>query len=158
MVSDTVVVESRSVSASDAVPHRWASDGSGVYTIASVGEDSGGVSRGSKIVMNLKKSCHEFLEAKRIKDIIKRYSSFVPFPIKLNGEVVNTVSAVWTMDKSEVTEAQYKEFYKFISQAYDDPMFTLHFRTDAPLDLKVLFFTPSVSLSMITLFFPPIPS
>lgn len=43
-----------------------------------------------------------------------------------------------------MTEAQYKEFYKFISQAYDDPMFTLHFRTDAPLDLKVLFFTPSM--------------
>ena len=57
---------------------------------------------------------------------------------------MNKVTAIWTQDKSEVTDEQYKEFYKFIGSAYDEPIFRLHFKTDAPLDLKVLFFTPSM--------------
>lgn len=65
------------------------------------------------------------------------------FPIKVNGEVVNTVSAIWTKDKKEVTEDQYNEFYRFIANAYDKPKYKLHFRTDAPLDLKVLLYVPS---------------
>merc|ERR1719231_1428706 len=94
--------------------------------------------------MNIKESCAEFLDERRIRNIVKKYSNFVPFPIKVNGEQVNKVTAIWTQDKSEVTEEQYKEFYKFIGSAFDEPLFTQHFKTDAPLDLKVLFFTPSM--------------
>lgn len=65
------------------------------------------------------------------------------FPIKLDGEVVNTVSAIWTQDKKNVTEQQYDEFYRFIANAYDKPKFRLHFRTDAPIDLKCLFYIPT---------------
>lgn len=93
--------------------------------------------------MKLKESCAEFAEPERLKSIVKKYSSFVSFPIKLNGEVINTVSALWTQDKKSVTPEQYKEFYRFISTSYDDPQFTLHFRTDAPIDLKCLLFVPS---------------
>lgn len=147
MVSNSVEVESLPAtatepSASPSIPHIWTSDGSGLYTIAT--SDAADVARGSKIIMTLKDTCVEFLDSKRLKDIIKRYSNFVPFPIKLNGEQINTVSAIWTLDKSEVTDVQYKEFYRFIGAAYDEPIFRLHFRTDAPLDLKVLFFTPSM--------------
>ena len=79
----------------------------------------------------------------RIKDIIKRYSNFVSFPIKVNGTPVNTVSAIWLQDKKSISESQYNEFYKFVSGAFDTPMFTLHFQVDAPLDLKALFFFPT---------------
>jgi TNF receptor-associated protein 1 len=75
--------------------------------------------------------------------IIKRYSSFVAFPLRLNGELVNTVGAIWTMDKKDVADAQYDEFYKFISNAHDKPSYRLHFKTDAPLDLKCLFYIPT---------------
>jgi HSP90 family molecular chaperone len=70
-------------------------------------------------------------------------SNFVSFPIKVDNEVINKVNAIWLQDKSTVTEAQYTEFYKFVASAYDAPLFTLHFRTDAPLDLKALFFFPT---------------
>lgn len=56
---------------------------------------------------------------------------------------MNTVSAIWTQDKKDVTDAQYDEFYKFLTNAYDNYKYKLHFRTDAPLDLKCLFFIPS---------------
>ena len=148
MVSDSVSVESRSaVEANDAVlPHKWSSDGSGVFTIESLPSIAGldGEHRhGSKITMKLKESCKEFADPERIRSIIKHYSSFVSFPIKVNGEAVNTVSAIWTKDKKEVTEDQYTEFYRFIANAYDKPKYHLHFRTDAPIDLKVLLYVPS---------------
>merc|ERR1711871_1195702 len=132
----------------------WSSDGSGQYTISepepvvaseeAIQEAEIPLTRGSKITLHVKDSCAEFLEEKRIENIIEKYSNFVPFPIKVGGEQVNKVTAIWTQDKSEVTDEQYKEFYKFIGSAYDEPIFRLHFKTDAPLDLKVLFFTPSM--------------
>ena len=148
MVSDSVTVESVSASkpAADAAgkPHRWSSDGSGVYTIESTdGSASPDLVRGSKITMRLKESCKEFADPARVKEIIKRYSSFVSFPIRVNGDVVNTVSAIWMNDKKDVTPEQYQDFYKFLTSAYDKPKYTLHFRTDAPLDLKCLFYIPS---------------
>eukprot|EP01038_Epipyxis_sp_PR26KG_P005772 gene5772-7969_t len=142
MVSDTVSVESISAAESELITaHKWSSDGSGVFKIEEI-QPSDGMTHGSKIIMQLKDSCKEFTETERVKSIIQRYSNFVAFPIKLNGELVNTVSAIWTQDKAFVTEEQYTEFYKFISNAYDKPRYKLHFRTDAPLDLKCLFFIP----------------
>ena len=142
MISDKVVVESVSaLDNSDKLCHKWSSDGSGQFMI----EDSTSVDleRGSRITMHLKDSCIEYLEIDRIKNIIKKYSSFVNFPIKLNTEVINTVSALWTQDKSTISTEQYNEFYRFISSAYDKPKFINHFKTDAPIDLKCLFFIPT---------------
>jgi TNF receptor-associated protein 1 len=74
--------------------------------------------------------------------IIKRYSNFVSFPVKVDGEVVNTVSAIWTLEKTAVTEEMYMDFYKFLTNAHDKPKYRLHFRADAPIELKCLFYVP----------------
>ncbi len=55
--------------------------------------------------------------------IIKRYSSFVSFPIKVNGEAVNVVQAIWAKEKTAVTEEQYDDFYRFIANTYDKPVY-----------------------------------
>ncbi len=145
MVADTVSVESASAAASSGnhQQHKWSSDGSGVYTIEETTGKTDLINRGCKIELKLKESCKDFADPEKIQSIIKRYSNFVAFPIKLNEEVVNTVSAVWLQDKKTVTTQQYNDFFKFIANAYDEPKYTLHFRTDAPLDLKCLFFVPS---------------
>ena len=157
MVSDKVVVESLPAidggsGGSDNVVHKWISDGTGTFTIetipstslsaASISSHAIKSGHGSIITMSLKDTCAEFANDHSIKEIIKKYSNFVAFPIKLNGETVNTVTALWVQDKKSVTEKQYSEFYKFIANAYDEPRYTLHFRTDAPIDLKCLFFIP----------------
>lgn len=150
MVSDRVSVESRSaVGDVDSPLHRWSSDGSGEFEIERLSESEaekdglGHHSHGSTLTLYLKKECAEFSQPDRIKSIIKHYSSFVSFPIKVNGEVVNSVSAIWTKDKRDVTEEQYNEFYRFLCNAYDTPKYRLHFRTDAPIDLKVLLYVPA---------------
>ncbi len=116
----------------------WVSEGLGSYDVRT----ADGLPRGTKIVMELKEDAHEFAGAARVKEIIRQYSSFVPFPIKVNGEQVNTVQAIWARNKSEVTEEEYNEFYKFIATAYDEPHYRLHFTADAPLAINALLFVP----------------
>lgn len=116
----------------------WISEGAGSYDIRT----ADCLQRGTKIILELKEDAHEFAGAARVKEIIRQYSSFVPFPIKVDGEQVNTVQAIWTLNKSEVTEEEYKEFYKFIANAFDEPLYRLHFSADAPLAINSLLFVP----------------
>ncbi|OAI57549.1 molecular chaperone HtpG, partial [Verrucomicrobiaceae bacterium SCGC AG-212-N21] len=117
----------------------WTSDGATGYDI----ETAEGQRRGCKLVLFLKDDAADFAKASEIKRILAKYSNFVGFPIHLNGERVNTIEALWLKNKSEVTEDQYKEFYKFATHSWDDPQFTIHFNADAPLNINALLFTPS---------------
>ena len=117
----------------------WTSDGAGGYEI----EAANDVPRGTRIVLHLKEDAKEFAENWQVKNIIKRYSSFVPFPIKLNGDAINTVQALWTRSKAEIKDEEYKEFYEFIGHDPEPPLARLHFTADAPLALQALLFVPS---------------
>ncbi|MDQ8180662.1 molecular chaperone HtpG [Pelagicoccus sp. SDUM812005] len=121
--------------------HVWSSDGVGSYEI----EESDDTQRGARIVIHLGEDFKQYAKADTVKEIIKRYSSFVQFPIKLNDEKVNTVDALWLRSKSEITDEEYTEFYKFQANAFDEPHYRLHFSADAPLDIKALLFTPKTN-------------
>lgn len=95
------------------------------------------VSRGSTIVIKLREDSAEFSDAAHVRSIIKKYSNFVNFPIHVDGELVNTVQALWTMSKNNITDEQYTEFYRYIANAFDEPRTTLHFSADAPIALQV---------------------
>jgi molecular chaperone HtpG len=137
MVAKSVKVYSRSWK-KDEPAHVWTSDGSGSYEIEEVSDQQ----RGTKIVIELKDDCGEFATEGRIKEILERYSAFVSFPVNLNGKHINTVQALWLRSKSEITDEQYTEFYKFQSHAYDEPRLRLHFSADAPLQINALLFVP----------------
>jgi molecular chaperone HtpG len=121
--------------------HVWESDGSGSYTI----EEAEGQRRGCKIVVELKDECSEFSLASKIEGILKRYSSFVQFPINLNGKRVNTIQALWLRNKNEIKDEEYTQFYKFQANAFDAPRLRLHFSADAPLAINALLFVPEES-------------
>jgi len=137
MVADKVQVFTHSWR--DGEPgHVWTSDGSGSFEI----EEVEGQRRGAKIVLHLKDDEKSFASDSTVKEIIKRYSSFVQFPINLNGEKVNTVDALWLRSKNEIKDEEYTEFYKFQANAWDEPKYRLHFNADAPLAINALLFTP----------------
>jgi TNF receptor-associated protein 1 len=144
MVADKVTVYSRSYKAGEA-GWIWTSDGQTGYEIEPAGE----LDRGTKVVLHLRDT--EFAQKHRVESVIKRYSNFVQFPIELNGEVVNTVQALWTKNKSEVTESEYEEFYKYIGHDAEAPLYRLHFNADAPLSIRSLLFVPPKSLELLTL-------
>jgi len=159
-------VEVASTPADPAEPsHVWASEGAGHYSIhaltygpsttdaaaagapaegeegtasaaAPSGSDKPG--RGCRITIHLKEDQKEYLEAHRLREVIKTHSNFVNFPIRVEGEVVNTVQAIWTQSPSEVSDEDYTSFYRFMTGSYDDPTYRLHFRADSPIDLKVM--------------------
>lgn len=137
MVAKEVKVYSRS-SREEEPGHVWTSSGAGEYQI----EEVEGQRRGTKIVVFLKDEDKQFASDSNIKEIVKRYSSFVQFPIKLNGDVVNTIDALWLRSKSEIKDEDYTEFYKFQANAWDEPRYRLHFNADAPLAINALLFVP----------------
>ena len=121
----------------------WTSDGLGEYTIEEAPDTQ---RRGAKIVLKLKDSEKSFANASTIESIIKRYSSFVPFAINLNGKKIETVEALWLRSKNEITKEEYTEFYKYQANAFDEPTYTLHFSADAPIAINALLFTPKENM------------
>ena len=126
----------------------WESDGSGGYSI----DKTEGQRRGTKIVIQLKDEFEEFSKEDRIKDIVKKYSAFVQFPVSVNGEKVNTVDAIWLRSKSEIKDEEYEEFYKFQANDYDSPLMRLHFSADAPLEINSLLFVPKRNMEKMGMF------
>jgi molecular chaperone HtpG len=136
MAGNRVLVQSRSWDGSEG--HEWSSDGTGTFTIT----EMPGLRRGTRIIVELKEDAHDYALKWKVESIIKQYSAFVSFPIKLEGETVNTVQALWTRSKSEITDQEYTDFYKFVGNAHDEPMYRLHFSADAPLAINALLFVP----------------
>ena len=136
MVADEVTVFSRRHD--DEQAHCWTSTGDGSYSLS----EASGVSAGTKIVLKLKPEESTYASRFHIEQNIRKYSNFVGFPITVDGERVNTVEAIWTKSKSEVTEEQHNEFFRYVAQSFDDPRYTLHFNADSPLSIRALFYVP----------------
>ena len=137
MVANKVTVWSRSFRP-DEQGWRWTSDGAGGYELEPVND----LPRGTKITLQLKDDAKEFAQSDGIERIIKRYSSFVPFPIELNGKRLNTVQAIWARSKNEIKDEEYDEFYQFVGHDHEKPLYRLHFTADAPLAIQALLFVP----------------
>ncbi|MGE4273538.1 MAG: molecular chaperone HtpG [Desulfitobacterium sp.] len=141
MVADKVTLTTRSYQP-EALGYRWESDGRGDYSIAEE-ED---LPRGTQITLHLKEDAEDFAKADTVKRIIKQYSSFVPYPVFINDEKINTVQALWTKNKNEVSDEEYTEFYKYIANAFDEPLLKMHFSSDAPININTLLFVPSSNM------------
>ena len=147
MVSDSVQAYTRTWK-KDGQGQCWESDGSGSYSI----DESSDQQRGTKLVIKLKEEFSEFSKEDRVKDIIKKYSAFVQFPVSVNGEKVNTVDAIWLRSKNEIKDEEYEEFYKFQSNDYEGPLMRMHFSADAPLEINSLLFVPKRNMEKMGMF------
>ncbi len=144
MVADEVIVISKK-SEGDEV-WQWSSRADGKYTITRE-ENSGNLNRGTKITLFIKDDCKEFLDKHRISHIVRIYSDHIPFPIEFTDsdqtQILNTVAALWTKQKSDITEEQYTEFYKHIAHAGDKPWMVLHNKVEGNIQYINLLFIPS---------------
>jgi len=119
----------------------WVTRGGKSVLLVNLADPAGGC--GSSVVIHLKDQYCEYCDEKRIKELLRKYSNFVNFPIFLNGTRTNTVKAVWAMEPNTVDDETHEEFYKYIAKAFDTPLTRLHFRADAPIEVKALFYVPS---------------
>src|SRR5690606_10912334 len=98
---------------------------------------------GTRITLHLKPDADEFAKRWRVEQIIKKYSDFVMFPIRIDGEVVNRSSAIWRLPKSQVSAEQHAEFFEHLTQGrHKSPLVTVHYAVDAPVQFSALVYVP----------------
>lgn len=147
MVADRIAVISRRAGESDV--WTWTSSGgSGFEIVRASEEDAARLARGTEIVLHLKDDAKKYLETYEIERIVGAYSDNILFPIELVPEEgdprqINSASALWQRSKSELTADDYKQAYKQIATAFDDPAMTLHYRAEGRYSYAVLLFAPS---------------
>jgi len=138
MVAEEVVIKSRSFRKED-LPVEWRSNGLGTYQIKELDEKLG---RGTTIEIHLKEDAKEFTEKYRLESVIKKHSNFIQFPIYIDKEKINTMTALWRERKSSVKPKQYNEFYKSLTFDSDEPWGIIHSNVDAPIQYDTLLFIP----------------
>ncbi|MEI7811742.1 MAG: molecular chaperone HtpG [Ignavibacteria bacterium] len=138
MIATEVEIKTRSY-LKDEPAMIWKSDGLGSYEISQLDED---IKRGTTIEIFLREDAKEFAEQWKLQSIIKKHSNFISFPIILEKEKINTVSALWREPKSTIKKEQYDEFYKSLSYDSDEPLDLLHISIDAPIQFNSLLFIP----------------
>ena len=121
----------------------WTSDGKSSYSIAEAERNAPGTS----VTVYLKKEDKDYIEEARIRNIVRTYSDHISIPIMLAGKEgetqINTGSAIWTRQKKDITDEQYKEFYHHVGNVYDEPWVTLHNRAEGKIEYTNLMFIPS---------------
>ena len=137
MVAERVELITRSWQI-DAKAWQWTSEGGGQYELSLVDYNH----RGTQITVFLKEDAKEFCSEWRLESIIKKYSNYLPFPVKLKDKTINQVKAIWTQSKSEVKADEYTEFYKQITHAQNGALHHLHFNVDAPIQYHALLYLP----------------
>ncbi len=138
MVASEVRIRSRSYRL-DTKGVEWISEGkSGEYTISPYDKPI----RGTEVVLSLQEDASEFLNEYRIKNIVKKYSDFVPFPIKLKDEIINQQTPLWRKSKKEITDEDLKKFYNQVLLQYDEPLFNIHFSAEGTVQFHSLLFVP----------------
>ncbi|WP_454792334.1 molecular chaperone HtpG [Mycolicibacterium lutetiense] len=142
MVADKVELLTRKAGESGAT--RWVSSGDGTYTIESVDA----APQGTTVTLHLKPEdaedqLHDYAAEPKIRELVKKYSDFIAWPIRWHDETLNSMKALWARSKDEVTEAEYSEFYKHIAHAWDDPLAVIPMKGEGTFEYQALLFIPS---------------
>ena len=154
IVADKVTVLSRRAGAAASEGVRWESDGQGEFSIEAV-EKAG---RGTDIILHLREDEDELLSGWKLREILRRYSDHISLPVRMYKEEwneekseqvkteelesVNQASALWARSKSEITDEQYKEFYKHVAHDFEDPLAWTHNRVEGRSEYTQLLYVP----------------
>ncbi len=149
IVADKVKVESRraGLTADEAVC--WESAGEGEFTIQSIKR----AERGTKVTLFLKKDESEYTDLYKIESLIRKYSDHIGFPVTLSSiddkdfetKVVNSATALWTRSRSDISDDEYKEFYKYLSHDFKDPLSWSHNQVEGKREYTSLLFIPGAA-------------
>ncbi|OAN18523.1 molecular chaperone HtpG [Photobacterium jeanii] len=154
IVADSVTVNTRAAGAPAEQGVSWHSTGEGDYSVADITKTG----RGTDIILHLREEEKEFLSEYRLRDVIGKYSDHIGIPVYLQTpemdeegketgnkkwEQINKAQALWTRNKSEISEEEYKEFYKHVSHDYAEPLNWSHNRVEGKQDYTSLLYVPS---------------
>ena len=139
MVADNITILTKSPASDLTV--KWSSNGDGSYNIEEI-ENSDDLKRGTKIILHLKDDETEFLEDYKISSLVKKHSNSIKYSIFLKDERLNDEKPIWKMDKKDITDEQYNEFYKHTFYDFEDPLLHFHFKVQGSLEYTALIYVP----------------
>jgi molecular chaperone HtpG len=147
IVAERVEVLSRKAGAAAEEGVRWESSGEGEFTVETVTRPQ----RGTSVVLHLKPDASEFADGFRLRALVRRYSDHIAIPVRmrkegaatLDYETVNHAQALWTRPRSEVTDEEYREFFKHVSHDHADPLAWSHNRVEGKREYTSLLYVPS---------------
>ena len=150
MVSDRVEIYTKSYKDEPAV--KWESDGNSTYKLSETDKTQ----RGTKIVMHLAEGEEEFLKEYRIRELLRKYCSYMPYNVYLNpkeGEekAINNTTPLYLKDPKDCTEEEYKEFYREAFMDFSEPLFWIHLNMEYPFRLKGILYFPQLKKQQVQL-------
>src|SRR5437588_2769010 len=150
MVADRVTVISRAAGLPKEQGVKWESDGQGEFTVEAVTKET----RGTDVVLHLKHDAREFLDPWQLRQLVKRHSDFVEFPIVMDvekeeggkketvEETLNSRKAIWLRAKNEITQKEYDEFYEHLSHDTEPPGQVIHYTGEGAVEFRALLYIP----------------
>jgi len=146
IVADQVTVTSRRAGLEENAGVRWTSDGQGEFSVETISR----AERGTTVTLHLKDDAAEFCEPLRIEHLVRRYSDHIGFPVSMqdaaSGEaarVINAATALWQRTRSEITDDEYREFYKHLTHDFADPLAWSHNRVEGKREYTSLLYLPA---------------
>jgi molecular chaperone HtpG len=158
MVADKITVLSRKAGRKDKTGIQWESTGDGTYTVTDIEKET----KGTDVILHLKDDEKLYLQQWELESVIKKYSDFIEHPIVMDVEkeidselkkgekvkiteekTLNSMKALWLKDKSELTDDEYKEFYKHISHDFTPPAKVIHYKAEGTSEFTALLYIPS---------------
>ena len=155
MVSDKVEIRTRSYR-EGAKTVVWSCEGTPEYTMTEIDEERG---RGTDIILHISEDCKEYTEPAQIEGLLRKYCRFLPIEIAFGKKkewkdgkyvdtekdnIINDIKPLWTIKPSEITEEQYKDFYREMYPMSDDPLFYIHLNIDYPFNLTGILYFPKI--------------
>ncbi|BFU44460.1 molecular chaperone HtpG [Krasilnikovia sp. MM14-A1004] len=142
MVADRVSLVTRRAGTHDGT--KWESDGTGTYTIDTVV----GAEVGTTVTLHLRPAdeqdaLYDYTDEWKLRQIVKQYSDFIAFPIRMGDDVLNSMKALWARPRAEVSDEEYKEFYRHVSHDWNDPLEIIQMKAEGTFEYEALLFIPS---------------
>ncbi|WP_020606134.1 molecular chaperone HtpG [Spirosoma spitsbergense] len=119
---------------------RWTCDGSTEFELTPTEK----AERGTDIILHIAPDSEEFLNKDRIQRILDKYARFLPTPVEFDGKVVNNTTPIWTKSPSELTDEDYKTFYRELYPMSEEPLFWIHLNVDYPFNLTGILYFPRI--------------
>ncbi len=147
MVAKEVEVLTRAAGSDEGT--RWVSRGEDSFTV----EDAGALPRGTRVILHLTEDAKEFADGYRLRSIVRRYSDHIGVPVRMPKEsaegapedqleTVNSAKALWTRARTEISDDEYKEFYKHVSHDFEEPLTWSHNKVEGKLEYTSLLYVP----------------
>ncbi len=140
MVAENVEIRTLSYQ-KDAEAVHWQCEGTTTFSMEPIDKKD----RGTEIVLHLNEEEKEFLEAEPVRELLKKFFNFLPVSINLEGEEINDKNPLWTKSAAEISEDEYKEFYRKLYPMSADPLFWIHLNIDFPFNLKGIVYFPHLT-------------